>query len=463
MVELDKISRVYLIGIGGIGMSALARYFKKMGMQVAGYDSTPTPLTDELLREGIDIHFTDEVKNIPREFSEDIQSSLIVYTPAVANSHSELQFFIAKGYQVVKRSQALGAIANGRFTVAIAGTHGKTTTSTMLAHLLCQTPMGCDAFLGGISKNYANNLLLSDRGKNILVVEADEYDRSFLNLYPNLAIITSIDADHLDIFGTHEEVKNAFRQFVDNIKPNGVIIVKKGLEWVASSRSDVKVFTYSTNSDASFSAQNIEFQRGYNSFSIETPNDLIEGITLGVMGRYNIENALAASAAAIILGASADDIIGGLESFKGVSRRFDLRFSGKKSTYIDDYAHHPEELRAAILSAKEMFPGRRITGIFQPHLYSRTRDFANEFAESLSNLDELILTDIYPAREEPIPGVTPEIILANVTCDKRAYCSYEDITNLVKNSSIDVLLTMGAGNIDKLATTIVEILKGKEK
>jgi UDP-N-acetylmuramate--alanine ligase len=323
--------------------------------------------------------------------------------------------------------------------------------------------MGCDAFLGGISKNYANNLLLSDRGKNILVVEADEYDRSFLFLNPNLAIITSIDADHLDIFGTHEEVKNAFRQFVGNIKPNGVVIVKKGLEWVASHRPDVKVFTYSTNDDANFNAQNIEFARGYNSFNIETPNILIEGITLGVLGRYNIENALAAAAAAVILGATEEDIIGGLESFKGVSRRFDLRFSGKKITYIDDYAHHPEELKAAILSAREMFPGRTITGIFQPHLYSRTRDFANEFAESLSHLDELILTDIYPAREEPIPGVTPQLILENVTCAKKTYCSFENIPVLLKELNTDVLLTMGAGNIDKLIAPIVEILKEKEK
>lgn len=462
MTGLENIGRVYFIGIGGIGMSALARYFIKMGVDVAGYDSTPTPLTNLLEKEGASIHYTDDISKIPNNFKSGSNATLVVYTPAVSENHKELQFFRNNGFEVVKRAQALGVITKNRITAAVAGTHGKTTTSTMLAHLLCQNPAGCDAFLGGISKNYANNLLLSDRGSNIIVVEADEFDRSFLSLNPNIAIITSIDADHLDIFGTYDEVKKAFIQFVGRIKPNGVAIVKKGLEWVTAGRPDIKTYTYSVTEEADYMAIDMSLYRGFNVFNLKTPNGTIDEITLGVMGRYNTENAVAAAAAAIALGTKPENILGGLESFKGVSRRFDLRFSGKKSIYIDDYAHHPEELRAAIESTRQMFPERKITGVFQPHLYTRTRDFADDFAKSLSLLDELIITDIYPAREEPIEGITHDTILSKVTCPVKLYCNTHSVIEHIRSSNIDILLTMGAGSIDKLAEGIVVALKEKE-
>lgn len=463
MYEMERISRVYLVGIGGIGMSALARYFRKHQLDVAGFDSTQTELTTHLEKEGMAIHYTDSIDLIPKEFRTPDTETLVVYTPAVPDNHSELSFFRTNGFNVVKRSQALGILSGSRFTAAVAGTHGKTTTSTMLAHLLCHTQGGCDAFLGGISKNYGSNLILNDRGSNILVVEADEFDRSFLQLRPNIAIITSIDADHLDIFGTYEQVQEAFRDFVSNLKPNGVLIVKQGLEWVAAHRNDIKVYTYAVDLDANFRATDLKLTNGLSSFSLEIPSQTIEEISLGVLGVYNVENAVAASAVASILGANAEQIMSGLESFKGVNRRFDLRHWGRKSIYIDDYAHHPEELKAAIGSARRMFPNRKITGIFQPHLYSRTRDFAKEFAESLSILDYAIVTDIYPAREEPIEGVTPQLILDAVTSSQKGYCAFNGIETFVKENPIDILLTMGAGNIDKLAYSITETLKNKER
>jgi UDP-N-acetylmuramate--alanine ligase len=461
-IKFENIKQVYLIGIGGIGMSALARYFSHQGLLVAGYDCTETPLTQQLVKEGINIHFEDNVQLIPSEFVNDPSKTLIIYTPAVPNHHTELNYFISNKYEVVKRAKALGAIASSYSTAAVAGTHGKTSTSSLLAHLLSFTPQGCNAFLGGISKNLNSNLLLKE-GTTRLVVEADEFDRSFLNLNPNIAIVTSVDADHLDIYKAHEDVVNAFVEFVSKIPSGGTLIVKKGIEFISKNRNDITVFTYSANEPADFCIDNLTNSKGYFSFNLITPNGIIKNLTLGVLGKYNVENAIAASAAALQWGIEHTDLAKGLESFKGISRRFDLQHLGNKYVYIDDYAHHPEEIKAAIGSVKEMFPSRKITGIFQPHLYSRTKDFANEFAESLSLLDSLVLLDIYPAREEPIEGVTSEIILNKVTCEKKILCSLKNAMEIIDKQDIDVLLTMGAGNIDKLVNSITAMLKHKEE
>lgn len=460
-MELEKIQRVYFVGIGGIGMSALARYFAHLEKSVAGYDATSTPLTAELIAEGIDVHFNDDRNSIPSSFRNKTDETLVVYTPAVSEKNEELQFFRKNGFNVVKRAKALGVISKSFCTLAVAGTHGKTTTSTMVAHLLCQTPQGCDAFLGGVSKNFASNLVLSDKGSNRLVVEADEFDRSFLNIDPNLAIITSIDADHLDIYGSHSEVVKAFELFVGNIKPGGVLVVKKGLENIAVNRKDIKVYTYSPDSEGDFFAENLRPEDGFYSFDLVTPFGKVDNLKMGVLGKYNVENAIAASASALIWGIDIEHLREGIASFQGVSRRFEVKYTGKNCIYIDDYAHHPEELKAAIGSARSIFPGRKITGVFQPHLYSRTRDFAPEFAQSLSMLDDLLLLEIYPAREEPIEGITSKIIFDAVAIENKRMCDASDVVNILNSSKVDVLLTMGAGNIDRLADEIVALLKNR--
>ncbi len=462
-IDINNIKRVYFIGIGGIGMSALARYFNHLGKRVAGYDSTESPLTNKLATESISIHYTDDTKAIPEEFANNIENTLVVYTPAVPDNHTELQYFKNNNYLLVKRAKALGVIANSCTTAAIAGTHGKTSTSSLLAHILSQTPEGCNAFLGGIAKNFASNLVLNNKGANRLVVEADEFDRSFLHLKPNLAVITSIDADHLDIYKTYEGVVNAFKDFVSGIQNDGVLIVKKGHEEVASANDSIRVYTYSMSQNADFCAKNIAESEGHYSFDLSTPFGTYKDLKLGVLGKYNIENAIAASAAAIIWGTDSHKLSNGLSTFKGIARRFDLQFKGKKSIYIDDYAHHPEELNAAISSVRDMFPKQKITGVFQPHLYSRTNDLAKEFAQSLSLLDELVLLDIYPAREQPIPGVTSEIILNRVNCPHKRISSLKGLVSTLKEMHIDVLLTMGAGNIDRVVTDIVQMLKEKEE
>jgi len=461
-MDLENIQRVYFVGIGGIGMSALARYYVHLGTSVAGYDSTSTQLTTELVKEGIDVHFEDNVSKIPVNFKSKTDETLVVYTPAVSEKNSELQFFRSNGFNIVKRAQALGLSSKSFCTLAVAGTHGKTTTSTMVAHLLCQTPQGCDAFLGGVSKNFASNLVLKDNGSNRLVVEADEFDRSFLNIDPNLAIKTSMDADHLDIYGTIDEVKKAFKLFVKNIKPGGVLLVKKGLEDVGTSRNDIKIYTYSTSDKADFFADTLNPENGFYSFNLITPFGEFDNLKMGVLGKYNVENGTAAAAAALIWGIDIEHLTTGLSTFQGVARRFEVKFSGSKSIYIDDYAHHPEELKAAIGSARAIFPNRKITGVFQPHLYSRTKDFAAEFAESLSMLDELILLDIYPAREEPIEGVSSKIIFDKVKIEEKTICAYSELIDVLNNKDVDVLLTMGAGNIDKLVEEISKLLKNKD-
>lgn len=457
-IKFDTVKRVYFVGIGGIGMSALARYFAKQGKVVCGYDRTQSSLTLELEQEGINIHYVDDINLISRDFRGDVEGTLVVYTPAVPKNHSELNYFIDNKYTVVKRAQALGVIAGVKKTLGVAGTHGKTTTSTLLAHLLCKSDIGCDAFLGGIAKNFNSNLVVGNRSSNLLVVEADEFDRSFLSLYPHLAIITSVDADHLDIYGNHNEVLDAFGAFAGQIEENGFLVIKRGLEFTPSLKEGVKKYTYSLVDKADFSISKLNIKDGFYHFNLITPNGEVNDLMLGVPGLYNVENAIVASAAAILMGVKPEELRTGLSSFTGVVRRFDVQYRGKKAVYIDDYAHHPEELRAAITSVKDLYKGRKVTGVFQPHLFTRTRDFTKEFAQSLDLLDEIILLDIYPAREEPIPGVTSSSILNLMKNPNRRLCSKEALLEIVKKEDIDILMTMGAGDIDRLVPNIVEIL-----
>ncbi|MDR3246548.1 MAG: UDP-N-acetylmuramate--L-alanine ligase [Prevotellaceae bacterium] len=447
--------KAYFIGIGGIGMSAIARYYKHEGYEVAGYDKTPSDLTVELENEGINIHFDDCAANIPEQFGH--KDTLVVYTPAIPDNSVELSYFRAKGNEPVKRSAVLGMIAKDKKVLAVAGTHGKTTTSTLLAHLLSIASDGCTAFLGGISKNYNSNLILAKN--NVMVAEADEYDRSFLRLFPHIAIVTAADADHLDIYGTEKEMKKSFGDFVSQIDSNGALILKKGTE-IPLEKLSCKIYSYSYNDETTdFYAFNIALKQGFYKFDIHTPMGVIDRCTLGLPGWVNIENAVAAVAAAILAGADKDKLGTALCSFSGVKRRFDVRLNTPVHVYIDDYAHHPEELRASITSVKQMFPGRKVLGIFQPHLYSRTRDFVADFAESLSLLDELILLDIYPARELPIEGVTSEIIFDKVQLANKKMCSKTELLNLLHDADIDVLMTLGAGDIDRFVEPITELLK----
>ncbi|MDR1527092.1 MAG: UDP-N-acetylmuramate--L-alanine ligase [Dysgonamonadaceae bacterium] len=451
--------RAYFIGIGGIGMSAIARFYKHEGYEVAGYDKTPSDLTDELQNEGINIHFDDCVAAIPEQFRNN--ETLVIYTPAIPDNSLELNYFRDTGNTPVKRSAVLGMIAKDKKVLAVAGTHGKTTTSTLLAHLMTVASNGCTAFLGGVSKNYNSNLLLSK--SEWLVAEADEYDRSFLRLYPHIAIVTAADADHLDIYGTEKEMKNAFGDFVSQIDSDGVLILKKGTK-IPLDKIRCKTYSYSyDNKEADFYAFNIFPYKDatttkFLKFDVHTPAGTIDNCTLQLPGWVNIENAVAAVAAAILAGADKNRIKNALETFSGVKRRFDIQINTPELTYIDDYAHHPEELRAAITSVRQMFPGRKILGVFQPHLYTRTRDFADGFADSLSLLDELILLDIYPARELPIEGVTSGIIFDKVRIENKLMRTRDELMNLLKNRDIDVLITLGAGDIDRFVEPITKLL-----
>ncbi|MCR4565482.1 MAG: UDP-N-acetylmuramate--L-alanine ligase, partial [Bacteroidales bacterium] len=390
---------VYFIGIGGIGMSAGARYFKSKGYAVSGYDKTPSDLTQALQKEGIDVHYEDDISYIPR----DKENTLIVYTPAIPAELGELQYVMNEGYRVIKRSRMLGEIADGLHCLAVSGTHGKTTTSTLLAHIFTESGSGCNAFLGGISKNYDSNLLLSDN--NVIVAEADEFDRSFLQLHPDYALITAMDADHLDIYGDLTHVKEAFKAFAGQVKKG--VIVKQGLD-ITAEDTKAKILHYSYDDiHADFHAENLQKDpRGYFDFTLVYPGGCIEGCRVGVPGWVNVENAVGAAAIALSYGIAPEYIRKALASFQGVKRRFDIQVNKPGCTYIDDYAHHPNELSAAIRAIRQMFPGRVLTAVFQPHLYTRTRDFAAEFAAALSGVDQLILLDIYPAREEPIEGVS---------------------------------------------------------
>ena len=431
-------------------MSAIARYFKHAGYCVSGYDRTPSKLTAALESEGIEVHYEERPDLLPK----DVEETLVIYTPAIPAEMKELVEVFEKGYRVVKRSRALGEIASQQKCLAISGTHGKTTTSTLLAHILTHSGEGCNAFLGGISKNYHTNLLLSRNP--VLVAEADEFDRSFLQLFPDIAAITSCDADHLDIYSDHDHVKGAFREFASQVK--GALVVKKGVEITFDTKADI--YTYSYNEEADFYASDIKLDEcGYFHFTLNSPMGPIEECTVGIPGWVNVENGIAAAAVALLHGTSHEDVKRGLATYKGVERRFDIHLNTPKCSYIDDYAHHPKEISAAISSIRDIFPGRRLCAIFQPHLYTRTRDFYQEFAQSLSALDELILLPIYPARELPIEGVNSEMIFDLVTTENKKIVSKEDLLKELGSRDIDILITLGAGDISTFTDPITELLK----
>ena len=454
---MNKFNKYYFLGIGGIGMSALARYFNTKGFAVGGYDRSKTKLTSDLEAEGISICYNESVNYIPAEFVKP-ESTLIVLTPAVPESLPQLQYFREKNFTILKRAQVLGDITRQSKGICIAGTHGKTTTSTITAHLLYQSQVTCSAFLGGISNNYNTNLLLS-KNSNLVVIEADEYDRSFHQLSPYMAVITSVDADHLDIYDTPEAFRQSFEHFASLVTPGGVIIIKKGIELDMKLQKGVKLYTYSMDDGGDFHAEKIKISQGEIHFDFVTPTERILDVRLRVPVRINVENSVAAMALAWLNGVTADELRVGISSFSGIYRRFNTVYKTDKLVYMDDYAHHPSELKASISSIRALYPERKITGIFQPHLYTRTRDFANDFADALSLLDELILLDIYPARELPIEGVTSDIILSKVKLSNKTLCSKENLLPLLKEKEIDVLVTFGAGDIDTLVPLIKNQLK----
>lgn len=448
----------YFLGIGGIGMSAIARYFHQKGHLVGGYDLTRTPLTQALEEEGIAIHYEDKISLIPVKFM-DIENTVVIYTPAIPSQHSEFEFFKKGHFTLLKRSEILGELTHGQDALCVAGTHGKTTTSTLLAHLLNQRPEKVNAFLGGIAKNYDTNLLTS-KTTNDVVVEADEYDRSFLRLTPKMAIITATDADHLDIYGSHEELLKGFADFTALIKPGGTLVVKKGLELVPNTHSEVKVYQYASTEKADFYAENIVTQDGRLFFDFVSPKGRIEQVELGVPVLINVENAVAAMAIAQLNGATDEQLRTGVATFQGNKRRFDIQVKNNRMVYIDDYAHHPAEIEACVSSIRHLYPDKKICGVFQPHLYTRTRDFAREFAHSLSQLDDIILLDIYPARELPIKGVDAALIAKYIKHTNKTICSpKEALVEELKNHTFDVLITIGAGNIDQEVPKVAHYLE----
>ncbi|MBR4233465.1 MAG: UDP-N-acetylmuramate--L-alanine ligase [Bacteroidales bacterium] len=444
---------VYFIGIGGIGMSAIARYYKFKGLAVSGYDKTPSDLTAALEREGIAVHYESRPDLIPA----DTQKTLVVYTPAVPKDFPEFLYVQQKGYRVIKRSRMLGEIAAGQDCLAVAGTHGKTTTSTLTAHILTQT-RGCTAFLGGISKNYRTNLLTSHTP--VVVAEADEFDRSFLQLFPKIAVITAMDADHLDIYGDLQQYQQAFRDFAAHV--SGTLIVKKGLPLTAAdTKAGLKTY-HASDPAADFHAENVRADAcGHFTYDLRWPGGLVRDIRVGIPGRINVENSVGAAAIALSYGLDPEAVKAAIGSFQGVLRRLDVHLNTPGLSYIDDYAHHPAELAAAIASMRDIFPGRKLTAVFQPHLYTRTRDFAPEFAEALSAVDKLILLDIYPARELPIEGVTSEIIFNRVTAPEKVLLRKEELMDYLAKEPLDVLATFGAGNVDRYIQPITDLLQSR--
>ena len=436
---LDK-TYYYFIGAGGIGMSALERFFKSIGKNVAGYDKTQTELTAELIAEGIDIHFEDNIDLIPSGINKD--NTLVIYTPAVPKDLTLLNYFLVNDFKVMKRSEVLGEITKHTYNIGVAGTHGKTTTSSILGHILKVADLECTAFLGGIAENYDSNII--SNGSKYTVAEADEFDRSFLRLSPKLAIITSDDADHLDIYGERDEVKKSFQEFGNIVEEK--LFVHKGLPFD-------NALTYGVDLDADYNAYNVRIIDGHYVFDVKTPNGILTNIGILLPGHHNMENAVAALAVAEYMGVSHEKIKEALSTFIGVKRRFN-RFEINGKIYIDDYAHHPTELNAAIRSVRELYPGKKVLGVFQPHLFTRTRDFVDEFAQSLSQLDSLILLDIYPARELPIEGVTSNWLLEKVDLNEKIVSSLEDCMENIKKQDFDVLLTVGAGNIDTIVKPI---------
>lgn len=441
-------THIYFIGIGGIGMSAIARYYNAKGYKVSGYDKTPSPLTHELESEGIEVHYEDNIDFIPKDVAE----TLVVYTPAIPADMGELVYVKENGYRVVKRSKMLGEISEGQRCMAVAGTHGKTTTSTMTSHLFMDSGEGCSAFLGGISKNYGTNLLISPN--DVIVAEADEFDRSFLQLFPEIAVITSMDADHLDIYGDAEHVQEAFKAFASQV--SGTVIIRHGLD-ITPKDTSARILTYSFgNPEADFHAEPLE--DGH--FNLHYPGGVIEDCVVGIPGWVNVENATAASAIALTYGIAPEKIRKALACFSGVKRRFDIQVKKPGCVYIDDYAHHPQEITAALSSIRKSYPESQLTAVFQPHLYTRTRDFAPEFAKALSLADKVILLDIYPARELPIPGVTSEIIFKDITAGK-VLLKRSELMDYLKDEPVEVLATLGAGDIDRFVGEIARMLENR--
>ena len=445
-------SNIYFIGIGGIGMSAIARYYKFKGCNVSGYDRTRTELTDRLEAEGISVHFEDRPELIPA----DKDNTLVVYTPAIPEDFGELRFAIDRGYRVIKRSRILGEITAGQVCLAVAGTHGKTTTSTLVAHILTESGVGCSAFLGGISKNYGTNMLC-DHSRTV-VVEADEFDRSFHQLHPAISAITAMDADHLDIYGDHAHVIEAFKIYASQVSET--LILKLGLP---IRKDEVSLKALLSSQQNIFEGLNIRYFGPFDGHNVAEIVRVLSDIKVGALGMVNVENSIAAAGICLCHGVDAQKIKHAIGSFEGARRRLDLHFNAGGMTYIDDYAHHPEELHSAISSVREIYPGRKLTGIFQPHLFTRTRDFAPEFAKSLSLLDKLILLDIYPAREEPIKGVSSEIIFKDVTCPEMVLLDKEALMDYMQEEKVDVLMTLGAGNIDQFIEPLTLMLQNRLK
>lgn len=448
-MNIDHIKRVYLLGIGGIGMSGLARYFRRLGCEVAGYDRTETALTKTLEREGIRVSYQDDWLEVSTVFQEAGAETLIVYTPAIPKTLGLKACFQDGGHRLYKRSEVLGIISQSRFTIAIAGTHGKTTTSTMVAHVLKHSGYDCSAFLGGISTNYQSNVLFGEN--NVVVVEADEYDRSFLTLHPNIAVVTSADADHLDIYGDAEEMHHTFQEFLDRVVSDGVRIVKDGLPFESA-------ISYSGNTVTDAYAENVRVEAGEFIFDYRSEGLNIPNIRLGIPGVHNVENAVATVTVAKLLGVSAEKIAAALADFQGVKRRFEYVIRTESTVFIDDYAHHPEELKAFFASVRQLFPDKKLTAIFQPHLFTRTRDFAEDFAEALALVDDLLLMEIYPAREEPIEGVDSKWLSGLIALEAKRVLSPEQILETVRREQPELLVTVGAGSIDRLVEPLKNIL-----
>ncbi len=448
-----NLNTVYFVGVGGIGMSALARYFVSQGKSVAGYDRVSTVLTDQLHREGVDICFEDRSQLIPKAFRNP-ERTLVVYTPAVPEDHQQLNYFRKGGFRVIKRSVALGEVFNTGRGVGVAGTHGKTSISTMLAHILHSSPLGCNAFLGGISKNISSNLYL-DPASKIIIAEADEFDRSFLTLFPEIAVLSSMDADHLDIYHSVENIHRGFESYLAQIREKGKLILKFGLSPKVGDH--VSVYTYSIEEKAAdYRVGNLTRDGLAYRFTVHTPHSVLPMIKLQIPGLLNVENALAAVAVAHQMNIPAENIVHALSIYEGVQRRFDVQVHSERRVYIDDYAHHPTEITAFLSSLRKLFPDKKICGIFQPHLYSRTRDFADQFAKSLEMLDQLILMEIYPAREEPIPGVSSEMLLDRIQMEEKVLVKREQLLRVVKERDPEVLVTMGAGDINQFVGPLKE-------
>ena len=457
---MQDIKAVYFVGAGGIGMSAIARYFINRGLVVAGYDKTPSALTLQLEKEGMLIHYEEDVEQIPLA-CRDKEHCLVIYTPAIPSEHAELQFFRNGGFEIQKRAQVLGTLTKSLKGLCFAGTHGKTTTSTMCAHIMHQSSMDCNAFLGGISKNYGTNYILSNDSPYV-VIEADEFDRSFHWLRPWMSVITATDPDHLDIYGTKEAYLESFRHYTTLIQPGGALIIHTGLEVKPDVQDGVKVYTYS-KTEGDFHAENIRIENGEITFDFVSPIENVKNIELGQPVPINIENGIASMAMAQLNGCTAEELRYGMKTYRGVDRRFDFRIRNDKHVLLSDYAHHPKEIFESARSMREVYKNRHITAIFQPHLYTRTRDFYKDFADALSQLDEVILCDIYPARELPIEGVTSKLIYDNLRPGiEKSMVHKEDVPELVKNRDFDVLIILGAGDLDNYMAELAEIIKSKE-